>query len=81
MLGGFLGRLGDYGNVQAATDDLGDLFQRDTFLCDRMEGTVFGAVLEGEAIDTSRIEPMHGGPTVMSLAYVRGDALLARDTD
>jgi hypothetical protein len=40
-----------------------------------------GALLRSQPVEMSSIEPVHAGPAIEPVAYIRGHALLARDVD
>ena len=76
MAGGFFGSLADDRQIQAAADDAGDVAERDALFGDPVIPAARNTLLEHEAVETGRIEPVHGRPAVESLAQIGRGALL-----
>jgi hypothetical protein len=81
MIGCFLASLADDRYVQVPADDLGDLSSRYALVGNAVIPRSGGAFLEHEPVEMSSIVPMHRGPAVEPVAYIRGNALVSRDAD
>ncbi len=71
----------EYGDIQAPTDDPGDIFEGHAFFSDCVIASPRGVVFECEPIEDSRIEPVHGRPAIEALADVGCRTLLPRKVD
>src|SRR4029077_786538 len=68
-------------HVQAAADHAGDLAERHALFRDPVIPGSRSALLERQPEQIGRIEPVHRGPAVASIAYIRGNALVAGEID
>jgi hypothetical protein len=81
MLGRLLRRLADDRHVQTASDHTGDFAERHALFGNGMIHAASGTLLEHQSIELRRIEPVHRGPPVASLADIGGGTLVAGDAD
>src|SRR5258705_6801842 len=75
MIGCFLPRLADDRYVQLPADDLSDLASRYALVGHAVIARSSSPFLQHEPVQMSRIEPMHSGPAVEPVAYIRGNTL------
>ena len=69
------------GQVQAATDGLGDLPGRDSLVGDRVQGGPGRRLLDGEPEEAAGVQAVHGRPARGAVAGEAGDPLGPRDRD
>jgi hypothetical protein len=77
----FVGRYRNGRYVDAPADRFGDFAKRHAFFCDRMIPHAARALLECEAIETRRVEPVNRRPTVCAVAGVCRPATLPSAID
>ena len=76
-----LGRDGDHRDVEVPPDHLGDGADRHTLVRDRVQPRSRRCLLQGQAEQVCRIEPVHGGPTAGAVADEARDSLVTGNTD
>jgi len=67
--------------VQTTPDDAGDLAERYALFGDRVINGVLRTAFEGEPVEPCRIAAVNAGPPIISVAYIRGYAVLAGKPD
>jgi hypothetical protein len=68
-------------NIEPLADGLGDGAHGDALLGDCVKTSAGSGLLEGEPVQTSRVEPMDGGPAIRAVSDVGGEPLLPGDLD
>jgi len=63
--------LGHHGHIEASADYLSDLSSLYTLIGDSVISGSGGALLQHESVEMGRIEPMHRGTSVTTVAYIR----------
>src|SRR5579863_5428050 len=81
MIGCFLARFADDRYVQAPADRLSDLSSRYALVAHAVIARPSSTVLKHEPVQMSSIAPMHFGPAVEAIPYIRGNALFLCDAD
>src|SRR5581483_8307533 len=81
MLRRFVGSFGDDRHTEPATDSTGDISERHSFVANPMIPRAGRTLLDDEPIEVRRIEPVHGGPTIVALVHVRRRVLVTGDAD
>src|ERR1044071_635158 len=81
MFGCFLGGLGDDRHVQASAEHASDVFKRHTLIGDPVKPGSRGTLFQRQPEEMGRVEPMHRGPAVESVAHIGRNALFTREAD
>src|SRR6266478_251223 len=71
VLGGLFRRFADNRHVQAAADHASDVLEGDALVANGVVASSCGTLLQHEPVETSSIEPVHGGPAVKTVTNVR----------
>src|SRR6202021_2834547 len=64
-------------HLQASANNFRDVPDWYSFFCDRVVSGSCLPLLQGEPVETGRVEDVSCGPAVAPVAYVRGDAFFA----
>src|SRR5258708_17085511 len=81
MPGSFLWRLGNQRQVQASADYGSDIANRYAFVGDSVIPGSCGTFFKCEPVQMRSIEPVHSGPTIKTVTYIRRDAFFACNVD
>ncbi len=81
MIAGFLDGFGDDGKAEAFSNKFCNVTEGDGFFGDAVIVSPRGTSLKHEAVEMPGVQPVHGGPTILPIAHISGDALFARDAD
>src|SRR6266567_6079259 len=75
------GRDGDHREVEVPPDHLGDGADRHTLVRDRVQPRSRRCLLQSQAEQVCRVEPVHGGPAAGAVAGEARDSLVTGNTD
>src|SRR5580658_10084934 len=81
MAGGLLGRLADNRHFQTPSDDARDVLERHALVGDPVVPGSRGTLFNREPVKMGSIEPVHRGPTVLTITYICRNPFFARDGD